>query len=86
MKTVVYSHETLFLADGATKNKILGSMFSNKFEIEPGEVRTNKWLPINEDILLINKNLDKDENKKVGKNTDFSILLPLQTKDAAIIR
>lgn len=63
-------------ADGVTKNKILGSIFVNKFEIENGEVRTAKWLPIIEDILLINSNLEKEENKKVGYKTDFSNSAP----------
>jgi site-specific DNA recombinase len=63
-------------ADGVTKNKILGSMFADKFVIEKGEVRTAKWIPIIEEIMLINNDLGNMENKKVGKTTDFSILAP----------
>lgn len=63
-------------SDGITKNKILGSMFVDKFVIENGEVRTAKWLPIVEEIMLINNDLENNGNKKVGKNTDFSIFAP----------
>ncbi len=63
-------------ADGITKNKILGSIFANKFEIENGEVRTAKWLPIIEDILLINNDLENDKNKKEVISDLFSQVAP----------
>ncbi len=69
-------HEYFINADGIVKNKIIGSMFREKFIIEKGKVRTAEWIEIVNGIMLINKELADSGNKKASKNTGLSIFAP----------
>ena len=69
-------HEYFINGDGAVKNKIIGSMFREKFIIEKGKVRTAEWIEIVNGIMLINKQLADGGNKKASKNTGLSIFAP----------
>ena len=70
-------HEYFINGDGAVKNKIIGSMFREKFIVEKGKVRTAEWIEIVSGIMLINNELADSGNKKASKNTGLSIFAPL---------
>ena len=58
--------------DGMTKQKILGSMFTGKLEVEKKEVRTAPWKETIVGLFNIDKEFESLENKKTGNNTGFS--------------
>jgi uncharacterized protein (UPF0297 family) len=70
-------HQYFISGDGAVKNKIISSMFREKFIIDNGKVRTADWIEIISGIMLINKDLANSGNKKASKNTGLSIFAPL---------
>ena len=73
-------------SNGTGKQKILGSMFSGKLEIENNEVRTAPWRDVVADFLLINNKLGGDKIKKVSKNADLSSMAPLTSQNLNQIR
>jgi hypothetical protein len=70
-------HQYFISGDGAVKNKIISSMFREKFIIDNGKVRTADWIEIVSGIMLINKDLANSGNKKASNKTGFSIFAPL---------
>jgi site-specific DNA recombinase len=69
-------HQYFSNGDGYVKNKIIGSMFKEKFIIDKGKVRTADWIEIVSGIMLIDNDLANSGNEKASKNTGFSIFAP----------
>ncbi|SNS76935.1 hypothetical protein SAMN06295967_1271 [Belliella buryatensis] len=62
--------------DGEIKNKICGSIFSNKIRFSNKEVRTIEWKPFMEDIKLINRELQNIKTKKAIISDGLSSMAP----------
>ena len=63
-------------ADGKTKQKILGCIFTEKFENFDFESCNNIFTPEIESIMLASKVLRKNKNKKEVKNDLLSNMAP----------
>ncbi|WP_074223085.1 recombinase family protein [Algoriphagus halophilus] len=63
-------------ADGETKQKLVGSIFSGKIEFSDKEVRTASYKDFISRIFLISNNLETGKMKKADKNIGFFTLAP----------
>jgi hypothetical protein len=72
--------------DGKTKKQILSCIFSEKVHFENGNAATPKYTPPIEVLINASKVLSSGKKKRRSKLTSFPVWLPLQTKDAAIMR
>ena len=63
-------------ADGKTKKKILGCIFTEKFESFDSESCNNIFTPEIESIMLASKVLGNNKNKKEVKNDLLSNMAP----------
>jgi DNA invertase Pin-like site-specific DNA recombinase len=65
------------LADGKTKQRIVGSILDGKIEIENKEVRTTPWKQVILHLINLDKDFETNRKEKAGKITGSFTLAPL---------